>query len=78
MGENRNSINEKLEERLADANPDELLKTSGEQYLQKFLLDVVQDISGTSRFDAAPASGSGTSSRYGATAILLPESYSLK
>lgn len=78
MGENRNSINEKLEERLAEANPDELLKTSGEQYLQKFLLDVVQDISGTSRFDTAPASGSGTSSRYGVTAILLPESFSLK
>ena len=78
IGENRNSINEKLEERLADANPDELLKTSGEQYLQKFLLDVVQDISGTSRFDTDPASGGGTSSRYGGTAILLPESFSLK
>ena len=78
IDENQNSINEKLEERLADANPDELLKTSGEQYLQKFLLDMVQDISGTGKLDTGPASGSGTSSRYGAMTIVLPESFSLK
>jgi curved DNA-binding protein CbpA len=75
---NKLSIHKKLEERLADANPDELVKTSGELYLRKFILDAVQDIARASSVDTAPASISGTFDRYGVTGISLPESFSLK
>jgi curved DNA-binding protein CbpA len=75
---NKLSIHKKLEERLADANPDELVKTSGELYLRKFILDAVQDIARANSVDTAPASTSGTFDRYGVTGISLPESFSLK
>lgn len=75
---NKLSINEKLEERLADANTDELLKTSGELYLRKFLLDAIQSIAGTSGLDTDPAPVRASSGHYGAIGILLPESFSLK
>jgi curved DNA-binding protein CbpA len=78
LEQNKLSIHKKLEERLADASPDELVKTSGELYLRKFILDAVQDIARTSSFDTGPASASGISNRYGVTGISLPESFSMK
>lgn len=78
LDKNKLSIKEKLEERLAYASYDELLKTSGELYLRKFILDAVQNIAGITRFDTDPASSNATSGRYGVTGILLPESFSLK
>jgi curved DNA-binding protein CbpA len=78
LDRNKVSINEKLEKRLAEANADELLKISGELYLRKFILDVIQEIPGTNRIDNDLAFATATPGRYGVTGISLPESFSLK
>jgi curved DNA-binding protein CbpA len=77
LEQNKLSIQKTLEERLTDANADQLVKTSGELYLRKFILDAVQEIVRSSS-DTPPVSASGTFDQYGVTGISLPDSFSLK
>lgn len=71
-------IRQKLEEDLANARFEELIKPGGEQYLARMVLNSIGGISGT----GSPLSESSTdwksTDRYGVIEVLLPESFSVR
>lgn len=76
MDSNKELIRQKLEERLAGANYDELIKLDGEQYLKNIVKDSIGDTTGTNQFNADPLNGEHTG-QYGVVDILLPRSFSV-
>lgn len=71
-------LGQKLQEKLADAKFDELIKKDGEQYLARMILDTIGEASGTTRFSNAPLSNPDSPNRYGVVEVLLPQSFSVK
>jgi len=75
----KDAINRQLADRLADASYEELArKNEGEKYLKKTILDALDSITGTNRFEEYPPTGLESPGRYGAVDIILLEPFSLK
>ncbi|MBI5889219.1 MAG: DnaJ domain-containing protein [Nitrosomonadales bacterium] len=68
---------QKLEERLAGAKYDELIKADGEQYLKNLVVNSINDAIGTNQLDGVSLSGAGTQRPYGVADVALPRSYSV-
>ncbi|MCX7256409.1 MAG: J domain-containing protein [Polaromonas sp.] len=75
----KDAINRQLADRLTYASYEELArKDEGEKYLKKFILDALDSITGTNRFEEYPPTGLESPGRYGAVDIILLEPFSLK
>lgn len=75
---NKEYIGQKLTEKLADANYGMLIRPDGNQYLKRFILDVLGEITNTNRFTAYPLPGSDVPAHYGAVDVLLPDSFAVQ
>ena len=74
--ENNNEfISRKLAEKLVNAKYEDLIKTGGENYLKKFILDSIGEITGTNRHEEYPSSYAEAPGRYGVVDALFPESF---
>lgn len=71
-------IKQKLQDNLALAKYDELIKPDGEQYLAKIILDTIKEATGTADAPTTAPSDTGSAERYGPVEVLLPASYSVK
>ncbi|MDO8991104.1 MAG: DnaJ domain-containing protein [Sideroxyarcus sp.] len=74
---NKELIRQKLEENLAAANYEELIKINGEQYLKNLILNSIGDTTGTKKYTDDPLAGAGAVGQYGVVDILLPRSFSV-
>jgi hypothetical protein len=75
---NKEYIGQKLVEKLADANYGMLIRPDGDQYLKRFILDALGEITNTNRFEAYPLPGSNVPAHYGAVDVLLPDSFTVQ
>ncbi len=75
---NKEYIGQKLAEKLADANYGRLTRPDGDQYLKRFILDALGEITNTNRFEAYPLPGSDAPAHYGAVDVLLPDSFTVQ
>jgi curved DNA-binding protein CbpA len=78
LDQQKDLIRQKLAEKLASAQYEDLIKMDGEQHLKKIILEAIEDITGTSHLKEYPSSGTESPGRYGVIAVMLPESFSLK
>lgn len=80
LDDKKDALTAELKLRLAAAKPEELLKTSGPLYLNKFLLDALQEITGAARpaglVPIGPAAGE-PEGRYGIAGVSLPDAFFL-
>lgn len=75
----KDAISRQLGDRLAYASYEELAsKGEGEKYLKKTILDALDSITGTNRFEEYPPAGLESPGRYGAVDIILLEPFSLQ
>jgi hypothetical protein len=74
---NKELIRQKLEEKLVDAQYDELIKIDGEQYLKNMILKSIGDTTGTNKDPDSPLSNPEVLGQYGVVEILLPRSFSV-
>lgn len=75
---NKALIGQKLAEKLASANYEELNKGDGEDYLKNIILDSIGETTGTDRREDYPPSTTEAPGRYGAIDVLLPKSFSVR
>lgn len=68
-------ILQKLQEDLAQAEFEDLIKLDGEQYLARMILDAIGEISGTGKTAGVPSADADSSARYGVVEVQLPESF---
>lgn len=71
-------IRRKLEEDLANARFEELIRPDGEQYLAKMMLRAINEVGRASGSPGATSMGKEPEYRYGATEILMPQSFSVR
>jgi curved DNA-binding protein CbpA len=74
---NKGRIRQKLEERLAAARYDELIKNDGEQYLKNIIVNSIGNTIGTNRYQDNPEIGLDAPRDYGVVDVLLPRSFSV-
>jgi curved DNA-binding protein CbpA len=72
---NKDTVIQKLTEKLASAKYEELSKSDGEDYLKNIVLDSIGDSAGTNRREDYPPSATEAPGRYGAIEVLLPRSF---
>ncbi len=75
---NSEFISRRLAEKLVNAEYDELIKAEGRDYLKKFILDSIGEITRTDRFEEYPSSYAEAPGRYGVVDVLFPESFSVQ
>lgn len=78
IAQRRDAITAQLADELALASYQELIKADGESYLRGLMLASVQHITGTPTPPGTPPAPNDLRSSYGVTAVVLPDSFSLK
>jgi hypothetical protein len=75
---NKEFIIQRLAEKLASARYEMLAKHNGDEYLKRFILDSIGEITGTDPLKELPSSDMGHPAYYGAVEVLLPDSFTVK
>lgn len=75
---NKEFIIQRLVEKLASARYEMLVKHNGDQYLKRFILGSIGEITGADPLKELPSAGMGPPSYYGAVDVLLPDSFTVK
>lgn len=68
-------VSRRLSEKLAEARYEELVKAEGRDYLKKFILHSIGEITGTNQNEEYPSTYAEAPGRYGVVDVLFPESF---